>query len=192
MNIEKLKGFIISKLKTELSAKLTYHDVYHTKHVYSSCEKYISRMNINDYDAFLLLTASLMHDTGYLFTYDNHEDRSMEYVNEILPEWNYQPDEIERINGMIQATKIPQQPTNVLEQIIGDSDLDYLGTESFYPISETLYHELKAFGKITNEKEWYQLQIRFLQKHTYHTPFAKEFREPVKQKHLQEIVDKWG
>ena len=189
MNIENLKHFIFDKLSAELSPKLTYHGIHHTKNVYSNCEKYIVRMNISDYDAYLLLTAALMHDTGFLFTYDNHEDHSMKYARELLPDWNYQKEEIDRINGMIEATKIPQQPTNMLEQIIGDSDLDYLGTDLFHPVSQTLFQELTAFNKISTEKEWNELQIRFLRNHHYHTPFAKEFREPVKQKYLQEIIN---
>lgn len=192
MKIENLKQFIFDKLSAELSPQLTYHGVHHTKLVYSNCEKYIVRMNINDRDAFLLRTAALLHDTGFLFTYDNHEDHSIKYATEILPDWNYQALEIDTVNGMIRATKIPQQPTNILEQIIGDSDLDYLGTDEFYPVSQTLFEELKAYNKISSEKEWNQLQIRFLQKHNYHTPFAREFREPVKQKHLKELIDKWG
>ena len=190
MKIENLKHFIFDKLSTELSPQLTYHGVHHTKLVYSNCEDYIKRMNISKEDGFLLRTGALLHDTGFLFSYDDHEDHSMEYASSILPDWNYKPEEIEHINNIIRATKIPQQPTNVLEQIIGDSDLDYLGTEEFYPVSQTLFDELKAYNKISNEKEWNQLQIRFLQKHKYHTPFAKQFREPVKQRHLKELLNK--
>jgi uncharacterized protein len=190
MNIEKLKHFIFNKLSAELSPQLTYHGVHHTIAVYKNCEDYINRMNISEHDVFLLLTGALLHDTGFLFYYDNHEDHSMKFATEILPEWNYKPREIDIVNGMIRATKIPQQPTNILEQIIGDSDLDYLGTDDFYPVSQTLYDELIAYNKISNETEWDQLQIRFLQKHSYHTPFALQYREPVKQKHLHELIEK--
>lgn len=191
MDFEKLKTFIFDKLNRELSPLLTYHGIHHTKHVYANCEGYIKRMNIGDYDGFLLRTAALMHDTGFLFTYDNHEDFSIKYASKILPEWNYTPEEIEKINGMIRATKIPQTPTNVLEDIIGDCDLDYLGTDAFYPVSQTLFEELKAFNKISGEKDWDMLQIRFLQKHHYHTPFAQQYREPLKQKYLKALMNKW-
>ena len=190
MKLEELKQYIFNKLSAELSPLLTYHGVHHTNLVYANCEAYIHRMNINEQDGFLLLTGALMHDTGFLFAYDNHEDHSMKFAMKILPDWNYQPEEIERINGMIRATKIPQQPTNILEQIIGDSDLDYLGTDSFFPVSQTLFEELKAYDKISNEEEWDQLQIRFLQNHQYHTSFAKQYREPLKQKHLKELIEK--
>ncbi len=192
MNFEQLKTFILNRLNTELSPKLTYHGIHHTKNVFARAGDYIKRMNIGEYDAQLLRTAALMHDTGFLFTYDNHEEYSIKYASELLPDYRYKPEEIERINGMIRATKIPQQPTNILEDIIGDCDLDYLGTDSFYPVSHTLFEELKAYNKVSGEKDWNQLQIRFLQKHQYHTPFAKKYREPVKQKYIKELIDQHG
>ncbi len=157
MNIEKIKHFIFDKLTTELSPLLTYHGAHHTKLVYSNCEDYIKRMNIGKEDGFLLLTGALLHDTGYLFAYDNHEDYSMKFAAEILPDWNYKPQEIDIVKGIIRATKIPQQPTNVLEKIIGDSDLDYLGTDAFYLLSQKMFEELKAYNKISNERDWDQI-----------------------------------
>ncbi len=192
MNTGKLKRFILHKLESELSDKLTYHGVNHTKYVLLSCEKYIKRMHISAVDAYLLRTAAIMHDTGYIWTFDKHEDESINYARKILPEWNYSDAEIERIAGMIEATKIPQKPLNILEQIIADSDLDYLGTDFFYKIGNKLYKELLAYNIITTEEQWYQIQVKFLQNHRFHTPFAKKHREPVKQKYLNEILEKWG
>jgi len=192
MNTGKLKRYIIGKLETELSEKLTYHGVKHTKYVLLSCEKYIKRMRIPANEAFLLRSAAIMHDTGYIWTFDNHEDESINYARKILPEWNYSNSEIERIAAIIAATKIPQKPSNVVEQIIADSDLDYLGTDYFYKIGNKLYNELKAYNRITNEEQWDRLQVNFLQNHRFHTPFAIKHREPVKRKYLNEILEKWG
>jgi len=192
MNTGKLKRFIFGKLKTELSEKLTYHGVNHSKYVLLSCEKYIKRMHIPAGEAYLLRTAAIMHDTGYIWTFDNHEAESIIYARKILPGWNYTDLEIERIAAMIAATIIPQKPSNILEQIIADSDLDYLGTDYFYKIGNKLYLELLAYNRITNEEDWDRLQVKFLQNHRFHTPFARKNREPVKQKYLNEIMEKWG
>jgi len=35
------------------------------------------------------------------------------------------------------------RPANLLEEIICDSDLDYLGRSDFIPVSNTLFEELK-------------------------------------------------
>jgi len=192
MNIRKLKNFIFEKLKNELSEKLTFHGVNHTKHVLSSCNQYIKRMHIGAGDAYLLRTAALMHDVGFIWDFENHEEESIRYTRELLPQWNYSEHEIIRIVGMIEATRIRQSLVNVLDQILVDSDLDYLGSEYFYKIGNKLYNELLAHNKITDEKEFDRIQVKFLQNHHFYTPFAKKYREPVKQKFLKEIQDKWG
>jgi predicted metal-dependent HD superfamily phosphohydrolase len=192
MNTQKLKHFITEKLKAELSNNLYYHGVQHTQHVLISCNQYIKRMQIESKDAYLLRTAAIMHDTGFIWNFENHENESINYTRELLPQWNYTEIEIEQIVGMIRATKIPQQPKTVLEQILGDSDLDYLGSDLFYKIGNQLYKELLAYNKISSKEEWDRIQVNFLQNHEYHTPFAKKHREPVKQKYLHEILDKWN
>lgn len=192
MNTRRLKKFVLEKINTELSDKHTYHGVNHTKHVLKVCNKYIKRMKIPAHDAYLLRTAALMHDFGFIKTYENHEEESIMYVKQVLPEWDYSEKDVDIIAGMINATIIPQKPKTELEQILGDADLDYLGTDAFYAIGQKLYNELLAFNKITNEEEWNRLQISFLQNHHFHTPFAKKHREPVKQKYLKELIEKWG
>ncbi|MEZ5103937.1 MAG: HD domain-containing protein [Draconibacterium sp.] len=192
MNIRKLKGFIIQKLSEGLSDKLTYHGVHHTLDVLNACNQYIKRMKISPKDAYLLRTAALLHDTGFLKTYDNHEEESIAYALEILPKWNYSNKEIELIAGMIRSTKIPQLPNTLLEKIIGDSDLNYLGTDYFYTVGDTLFKELMAFNKISSQEQWNKIQIKFLENHRYHTLFAQKHREPVKQKHLLDLKRKWG
>ncbi|WP_340111905.1 HD domain-containing protein [Maribellus mangrovi] len=188
MNIAKLKKFIVSELGSQLSDDLSYHNVQHTLAVLDNCNKYIRRLKITPYDAYLLRTAALLHDTGFMFGYEEHEERSIKFAKNILPKWNYTAQEIDRISAIIRATKIPQRPLNELENIIADSDLDYLGTDKFYPVGERLFEELKALGKLNTRTEWNSLQIKFLQNHSYHTLFAQKYREPLKQKHLHELM----
>lgn len=92
---------------------------------------------------------------------------------------------------MILATQISQKTKNILEKIICDADLDYLGTNNFYKTGNTLFKEFIAYKVIANEKEWDALQIRFLTNHHYHTEFALKNREPLKQIFLQELKSKW-
>ncbi|MBK8954130.1 MAG: HD domain-containing protein [Saprospiraceae bacterium] len=192
MNIRKLKTFITSKLRKELPSKLSYHGLHHTMDVLNVCNHYIKRYNIAPEDAYLLRTASLLHDVGIISTYDGHEKASVVYAKELLPSFGYSVADIKRIGDMIMSTNIPQNPKNILEQIICDADLDYLGRSDVYPISQTLYKEFLAYNVITDEESWDRLQVKFLSKHYYHTEFAKKFRAPFKQLYLDGIKRKWG
>src|SRR5271166_1081253 len=127
MEFEKVKKFILKKLLKELPDNLTYHSTEHIKDVYSSAKKLARLEKIEGEDLTLLLTAVLFHDSGFMQQQKEHERISCEIAMEYLPRYDYTPEQIARICGMIMATKIPQTPNNKLEEIICDSDLDYLG-----------------------------------------------------------------
>jgi hypothetical protein len=91
---------------------------------------------------------------------------------------------------MIRATKVPQQPFNVLEEVICDADLDYLGRNDFFQIGEGLFKEFLDQKIVSDEKSWNSLQVRFLENHHYFTTTAKERRQKQKQIHLDAIKDK--
>jgi hypothetical protein len=88
---------------------------------------------------------------------------------------------------MIMATRIPQSPRNKLSRILCDADLDYLGREDFKRIGDSLFSEMRTFGVLSTELEWNQLQVRFLERHSYFTVTNKKLREPVKQQYLAEL-----
>lgn len=96
------------------------------------CNQYIKRLHISAEDAYLLRTAALIHDIGIMWTYNGHEEASVRYSKEILPAFGYSKTDLAKIERMILATQIPQKPKNILEKIICDADLDYLGTKNFY------------------------------------------------------------
>ena len=93
---------------------------------------------------------------------------------------------IHKITGMIMATKIPQSPKNILEQIICDADLDYLGREDYKANSTLLLEELRL-KKDISEIEWLKIQDQFLTKHVYFTATANSTRNTLKAKVLANI-----
>jgi uncharacterized protein len=164
MELVKVKKFLLAKLKKELPRSLSYHSTEHTKDVYNSARLLARMENIKGEDLTLLLTATLFHDSGFLWQPYEHEQISCEIAMKYLPEYDYSPDQIERICGMIKATKIPQDPHNKLEELICDADLDYLGREDFLKIGNWLYKELCMYGILESEDEWNSTTSRSRQK----------------------------
>lgn len=187
MQFEKTKKFIFSKLKKELAKHLSYHSVNHIKDVYSAAENLAKHEGVTGEDLTLLLTAVLFHDSGFLMQQKGHERISCEIARLYLPDFGYTHDQIERICGMIMATCIPQTPHNLLEEIICDADLDYLGRDDFFTIGNNLYAELQVYGMINSEEEWNSMQVGFLKKHHYFTETAIRLRKSKKDQHLKEV-----
>src|ERR1035438_4406144 len=107
MQFEKVKKFILDKLKKELTKNLTYHSLEHIKDVYTAAQNLAELEKINGDDLTLLLTAVLFHDSGFLFSQREHERLSCDLARKNLPQFEYSPEQIESICGMIMATKIP-------------------------------------------------------------------------------------
>ncbi|AZA74028.1 HD domain-containing protein [Chryseobacterium indoltheticum] len=190
MEYEKLNKLILKRLRENLPEHLSYHSVMHVKDVIDAVEKIAKSEGVNDEDLVLLKTAALFHDTGFLFGSKNHEEKSCEIAAEYLLEYGFSQDQLDKINGMIMATKIPQTPKNHLEQIVADADLDYLGRDDFFVIGDKLFEELSMFGIVNSERDWNLLQEKFLESHHYFTETAINSRNQKKQDNLDIIKTK--
>lgn len=190
MEFKKVKQFILKKLKKELPKNLTYHSAEHIRDVYRSAKTLAKLEGVTGDDLTLLLTAVLFHDSGFLWQQHEHERVSCEIASEYLPQYGYTHEQIERICGMIMATKIPQTPHNKLEEIICDADLDYLGRDDFFKVGNGLYEELCMYGILNNENDWNRLQVRFLEKHRYFTASAKKLRKEKKVEYIAMVKAK--
>jgi len=189
MDYPAAKAFILSNLEQRLSEKLYYHGIHHTLDVLRVTVTLCAAEKIPAYETTLLKTAALYHDCGFITNNINHEQHGCDIVKSNLGQFHYTDFEIEQICGMIMATKVPQSPSGLLEEIICDADLDYLGRHDFNKIGNTLFEELKAYKVLTSEEEWNQMQIRFLESHTFFTKTNKQTRAPQKAKHLENLKE---
>ncbi len=182
-----IQEMILDKLEKELPDYLYYHNVKHTVDVVTEVELIGWAEGCSDEDILLLKTAGLFHDAGHIVSYDNHEYHGTLLAREMLPDYDYTPDQIERICSIIMATRLPPKPKDLLERIICDSDLDYLGRSDFIPVSNTLYEELKAQNKMGTLNDWNKLQVKFISGHQYFTQTARSLREVNKQLQIERI-----
>lgn len=136
-----------------------------------------------------LKIAALYHDTGFMYVYQNHEERGCELARNQLPGFGLTEKSIDNICSIIMATKIPQSPQNLLQQIICDADLDYLGRDDFFFIGEKLRKEMVAYKFINGLKEWEERQWSFLQSHHYFTKTSQQARAHLKERNMQKIID---
>ena len=187
MQFNDAKKFILKKLKKELPKHLSYHSVEHITDVYKSAKAIAKHEKVKGDDLKLLLTAALFHDSGFLQGQKEHEALSCSIAKEYLPGYDYTEEQINKICGMIMATKIPQSPKNLLEEIICDADLDYLGRNDFFIIGDRLFSELRMYGMINDEMDWNRLQVRFLETHHYFTKTAIKMRKEKKDEYLSII-----
>ena len=190
MNYPEARDFIIKKLSNELDPDLTYHSIEHTLDVLNAACNLAELEGISAHDRIILETAALFHDSGMLKTYAGHEDASVEIARKYLPKFGYQKKDIDMISKMIITTRLPQSASNFLEKILCDSDLDYLGREDFFMIAHQLQYEWNILNvRHTTLREWYELQIMFLQNHSFFTTSSKRLRDEKKADNLRQVQE---
>lgn len=175
---------VIARLEAELPEHYTYHSADHTRYVVKKAEQIAIKEKVSKNNVKLIKIAALYHDIGFIENSANHEEISCKIAAKDLKSLQFSQKDIDKICGMIMATKIPQSPKTHLEAILADADLEYLATSRFKEIGDMLYEELKTQNPKFNQKQWNELQISFMSKHEYHTDYCKRYKEWRKQKNL--------
>ncbi len=187
-----VKQYVTELLSTQLSKNIRFHTLQHTEEVVSASKLLAAAANINEDDRFALILAAWFHDTGYTSgSSKDHELASIEIAKTFLQQHDIDQATIDKVTGCINATRMPQTPDTPLEQIICDADLFHLGTDSFDEKNKLLRQELNEFGdNNVSKKDWRKINIRFLERHEYFTSYGKEKLQPVKNRHLAELLEK--
>lgn len=191
MVFEEIQQRVYLEILAKLPEHLTYHNLDHTAYVIEKAIFLAKELKVSANDLHLLKLAALFHDTGFIDNPKDHEEKGCKIAKGYL-ENDYSEAELKKIYGMIMATKIPQSPTTLLENILADADLEYLGTDLFEKIGETLFEELKHFNPDFTEQAWDELQLVFMQKHHFHTEYCQKYREPKKQENLLTVKKRLG
>ncbi len=188
IRFDDLEEEVMDLLERKLPSNLYYHNIKHTIDVVTQVELIGRQEEISEHDMLILKTAALFHDSGFTRGYKDHELLGIKIAREMLPRFHYSEKQIEAVEDLIYATKLPPNPKNKIEKIICDADLDYLGRADFIPVSETLFKELVEFNFIEDDYDkWNQIQIKFIGSHQYFTDTAKKLRDVNKKKQLENI-----
>jgi len=166
-----LKEKIFDDLSNILDENYSYHDLDHTKRVISAAVNLGSNYDLSEIDWRYLLTACLLHDYGFIESHVEHEKISAKLSSQILPKYGFSETDIQIINSLIIVTKLEKKPKNLLESIIRDADLEYLGSEDFIKISPLLKKEWINCEVVKSDSEFYKIQYEFILNHSFYTDF---------------------
>lgn len=185
--IEHANFFVASLMDLLLPDEMTFHNIDHTRQVVEATYKISKHVGINKYDEEIVVMAAWFHDVGHIASYDEHEAVSQEIAESFLKSHQWTKKRILKVIHCIEATKIPQDPQNILEAIICDADLYHLSSPDYFKIQKHLRREwaLVLDQKYTDE-EWEEKNLAFLKEHQYWTPFGRSVLEKRKQANIEQ------
>lgn len=160
-----------------------YHGWFHSKSHYDAVCYLAAAEDIIDDDVRLLKTASLYHDTGYIFGDEEyHEYKSVIIAREELHSFGFSEYEIEEICRLIISTISGKEPLDILEKIMRDADLEYLGRDYYPYVSELLRRERNILHSV-----WKRGQLTFLERHKFLTSSAQKFFNHQKEVNIRKL-----
>lgn len=169
-------------LKEQLPEHVIYHDANHTKEVTDAAIEIGEAEGITAEQMEVLALAAIFHDSGHVKGYDDHEEYSKELAGKFLYSINTPVEMIEAVQDVIGATKMPQNPTDILQKIMCDADLRHLANKDFDIKSELLRQEWRIeLGRSYTDSDWVKQNIAFLRSHHYFTDYGKTILEAEKK-----------
>lgn len=192
-NLIDLSERAVSSLFNSMGTQtLLYHNLAHTQEVVEAVKRMSEHYKVPDEDHQALMIAAWWHDVGYLSGLpENHETRSAERAVAFLEKQNAAGMLVQKVEKCIMATRMPQKPGSLIEEIICDADLFHLGRQEFMESTKMLRKEIERIsGKDLKGSEWRNSTIDFLREHHYFTDYALERLEPVKNENLQKLIQR--
>jgi predicted metal-dependent HD superfamily phosphohydrolase len=184
--LEQLRTHVTWLFRTNKDERFLYHNLDHTEQVVENAVRIANHYQLSDQDFFIVLTASWFHDIGYLFSRTDHEAKGLELCFEFLSDKGVSQEVLDKISGCIMATKMPQSPVGLLQEIVCDADLFHLGTSSFKERNKFMRLEAEAFSPNKIDKDlWREKTISLMTNHHYHTEYGKQL---LNQKKLENLV----
>ncbi|MEO6732630.1 MAG: Pycsar system effector family protein [Ferruginibacter sp.] len=188
-----VKQYVVTYFANNSNTELLYHDIHHTETVVDAAMQIGAHYQLNEHDFFVVVTAAWFHDMGYCMagTAEMHEQKSTESAESFLKEKDVSEATIAAIKNCIMATKVPQHPNSLVEEIVCDADLFHLGTDDFGKHNKQMRNECEATKNIQISKDdWRKSTIRFLQSHQYHTDYCRALLNGKKQENLKKLLKK--
>lgn len=173
--IEKARAHCYRLIEQSRCSKLPFHNWEHTQNVVRNVKEISSAEKIDLSELNLLVLAAYFHDVGHVKEAENHEKISCQYADDFLEKNGCNKENIKTVQNIIMTTVMPQNPQTELQRIICDADLAHLGKVSFGSQNEKLRREWSYYGNAEfSDREWFEMNIHFLERHSFHTEFAKK------------------
>jgi predicted metal-dependent HD superfamily phosphohydrolase len=190
--ISAAQDYVTDIFLNKVNKSFKYHNLEHTKGVVMACEKIADYYQLQPEDRTALLISAWFHDSGFSSgDAHGHEAISVRLATTFLQEHNADAAFVQKVSSCIGATRMPQSPGSLIEQILCDADLFHLGTDEFNAKNEELRLELSEFSKDElTKKKWRKMNISFLENHKYFTDYGRRKLQPVKEQHIEELKDK--
>lgn len=182
-----LNKYVFTRLKTELPEDMPFHNAEYAKHQYEYSILISKAENLDLEERLIIKTATLFMSLGYINRQLNIETMSARLARETLPEFGYDENQINTISNILLAAKWPPEAFNLLEKIMTDIRMEYLGRADYIKLQNLLFIETNKYYQPISQERWIEEQIQLLQQHEFLSLGAKRLREIASSEQIRRL-----
>lgn len=184
--VTKVQSYCKQLFESKLSEAFLYHNYHHTERVVDAARIIGRESELSDEDLETVTLAAWFHDVGYTEGCNDHEETSARIAKDFLQNEDISEVRLNQVLGCILATRMPQNPNNLLEEVLCDADMHHLACTDYEKMSEKMHKEIELTkNKKMTKEEWVSLNHVFFKNHQYFTEFGKKYLQPIKEDNLK-------
>jgi adenylate cyclase len=175
IKLQDIEEMIIKMFDDEASPNLYFHNSSMVKNICNQAELLSRAENLPDEEFINLKLASIFLLTGYISDYDKPMEASLRLVEEILPVYNFDQNNVESTKNLIRNS-FTDHWESLADHILHDARYDYLGRVDYMKLTEKLLRERTEYGKHADNKSWIEAQRKLISDHQFITRTARLLR----------------
>ena len=189
--VNEVKEYVTKFLEENASKKIVYHTRQHTDQVVEMARQMCGHYQLHGNDLLITLVAAQFVDTGYYTDFQQHEAASAQLAENFLKGAGLTDELTKEVKNCLLATRMPQSPENLPQQIVCDAALYHLAAPDFAEQNKLIRKELFLVqGKRVDKNTWRKQTILFLEEHHYFTDYARKNFSKRKKENLQKLKKK--
>ena len=174
--IDELQIAALSYLEEHLDKRYTYHDATHTLDVCNAVKLFTEETPLPRETYSALRIAAIFHDFGYLVQSFDNEALALPYLEDFGNRFKIDEVLLQHVGDLIMETTFPYTPLTPAGMLLCDADIEYIGRDMFFRQAGLFRRELAADNIVYTDKQWWALEMGFLQANTFFTPVCRRLR----------------
>jgi adenylate cyclase len=175
IKLQDIEEMITKMFDDEASPNLYFHNSSLVKNISNQVELLSTAENLPEEEYINLKLAAVFLLTGFISDYEKPMEASSRLVEELLPAYGFNQENIETTKKIIKNLFNDQQES-LSDKILHDARYDYLGRVDYLKLTDKLLRERTEYGKHSDNKTWIELQRKFLLDHEFLTNTAQLLR----------------
>jgi HD superfamily phosphodiesterase len=171
--LAEVEKYVTGILEDTESKGFTYHNLKHTHEVAEVAALIGKNSHLTPEEIEIVKLAAWFHDVGYTVNYHDHETESIRMAREFLASREAGKEVVQSVIRCIEATKMPQSPHNILEEIVCDADMFHLSHKDCLETSLMLRTERNSHRSQKISVYTFMLETLELLKLPYFTAYAR-------------------